>query len=234
MNEVILHHHLGLGDHFICNGLVNYISNESKIYLICKESYSETINSLYSDNFNVNPIFLYDDSYQGEFDQVNQIQNILKKDILRIGFHNIDHSRFDRIFYDRISLPFEYRYSMFKLPRVNQTSIKLFQSLSHGQEYALVHRQSSEGSYNINITSNLKIIDIDFTVTRNMLNWVDMIKNASEIHCVPSSFFCLVDSMSTQLRGDLFYHDIRKGTLINPNNEYNKNVWKIVTYDTKL
>ena len=29
-NEIILHHHLGMGDHITCNGLVNYLSEEFK------------------------------------------------------------------------------------------------------------------------------------------------------------------------------------------------------------
>ena len=33
-NKLILHHHLGLGDHLTCNGLVNYLSEIfNEIYL---------------------------------------------------------------------------------------------------------------------------------------------------------------------------------------------------------
>lgn len=234
MNEIILHHHLGLGDHFICNGIVNFLSKSVKIYLVCKESYYETVCSLYGDNFNVKPVMLPRGAYLNEMEQVAAIQRSLQKDLLRVGFQNIDHNRFDRNFYESVSLPFEYRYTMFELPRSNQQAKALFESLTGGMNYILVHRQSSEGRYNINIESALPIIEVDFAITRNMMNWVDLIKNASEIHCVPSSFYCLVDSITPLLQGKLFYHDIRKGTLLNPNNEYNKHCWKIITYDTKL
>lgn len=234
MNEVILHHHLGLGDHFICNGLVNALSKQAKIYLICKDIYYETICCLYTDNFNVTVVSLPRDSYFGEFQQVAHVQRVLQKDLIRVGFENIDHTRFDRNFYESISMPFNYRYSMFRLPQVNQKASQLHQDLSNGQQYVLAHRQSSEAKYDINIKTHLPIIDVDFNVTQNMMNWVELIKGASQIHCVPSSFYCLVDSIATSLRGKLFYHNIRKGTLLNPNNEFNNNCWNVISYDTKL
>ena len=50
-NEIVLHHHLGLGDHIICNGLVNQISNNLKtIYLPVKTHYYEMIKFLYKEN----------------------------------------------------------------------------------------------------------------------------------------------------------------------------------------
>ena len=32
-NEIILHHYLGMGDHITCNGLVNYLSEEFKLFI---------------------------------------------------------------------------------------------------------------------------------------------------------------------------------------------------------
>ena len=31
-SELVVYHHLGLGDHLICNGLVNYLSLDFKKY----------------------------------------------------------------------------------------------------------------------------------------------------------------------------------------------------------
>ena len=50
-DEFVLHHHLGLGDSIVCNGLVNYLSKEfKKIYLPVKGSIFSTIEYLYSEN----------------------------------------------------------------------------------------------------------------------------------------------------------------------------------------
>ena len=55
-NSLVIHHHLGLGDHIICNGLINQISIYKKIYLICKLQYYKNIRYLYKDNKNVKVI----------------------------------------------------------------------------------------------------------------------------------------------------------------------------------
>ena len=46
MTNVVLHHHLGLGDHFICNGLVHSLlerNNWEELHLVCKPHYSKTV-----------------------------------------------------------------------------------------------------------------------------------------------------------------------------------------------
>ena len=49
--EFILHHHLGLGDSIVCNGMVNYLSKDfEKIYLPVKDNNYKTIKFLYSEN----------------------------------------------------------------------------------------------------------------------------------------------------------------------------------------
>ena len=51
--EIILYHHLGLGDMIICNGLVNKLSTYfSKINLIVNKSFHDQATYLYS-NLNI-------------------------------------------------------------------------------------------------------------------------------------------------------------------------------------
>ena len=43
--KFILHHHLGLGDHFVFNGMVNYISKQyDKIYIPAKYTTIQQLN----------------------------------------------------------------------------------------------------------------------------------------------------------------------------------------------
>jgi len=55
-NKVLIHHHLGLGDTIICNGLVNYLSNDKGIecFLPVKRHYLKMVTYLYKDNHRVN------------------------------------------------------------------------------------------------------------------------------------------------------------------------------------
>ena len=49
--EIILYHHLGLGDMIICNGLVNKLSgNFKKINLIIDKKFHKQANFLYREN----------------------------------------------------------------------------------------------------------------------------------------------------------------------------------------
>ena len=46
MNDIILHTHLGLGDMFICNGLVRRFVAENdydRYFVVCKEHYMSSI-----------------------------------------------------------------------------------------------------------------------------------------------------------------------------------------------
>jgi len=37
VKRVIIHHHLGIGDHFTCNALVHYIAKDyDEVWLVCK------------------------------------------------------------------------------------------------------------------------------------------------------------------------------------------------------
>ena len=48
---IVIHHHLGLGDIIICNGLVNYLSDKfEKIILPVYENYYEQVCFLYIEN----------------------------------------------------------------------------------------------------------------------------------------------------------------------------------------
>jgi hypothetical protein len=41
--RIIVHHHTGLGDHFICNGLINALLEYYSIDLICEDCYNNSM-----------------------------------------------------------------------------------------------------------------------------------------------------------------------------------------------
>ena len=62
--ELIIYHHLGLGDHLICNGLVNYLSlNFNKVFLPVKKRNFNNVSYLYKEN---NKIHLFKVSNEEE------------------------------------------------------------------------------------------------------------------------------------------------------------------------
>lgn len=51
--KIFIYHHLGLGDHFHCNGVVRFLLENKfknkKVYLFAKKKYSEMIKLMYQD-----------------------------------------------------------------------------------------------------------------------------------------------------------------------------------------
>jgi hypothetical protein len=55
-----------------------------------------------------------------------------------------------------------------------------------------------------NINPNLRIIKAERSLTNNIFDYLKLIENAKEIHCIPSSFLFLCDSFD--FKGDRFLH----------------------------
>lgn len=217
---MIIHHHLGLGDHFVCNGIVNYLSkHNANIDLICKEHNFPTVNTLYSDNVNVNVIPINFDRHNEIF-LVNKYARETNQEVLRIGFDKLDCSHWDKSFYQQLNISFDYRYSLFSLPKILPTQINV-----PNIPYIFVHNSSSDQIYELKIDSKLYCFVAQKRDGNNVLSYMDLITNAAEIHCINSSLFHLIDSISCQTE-KIYYHDLRK----HPCHFDVSDKWKIISY----
>ena len=238
-----------LGDYFASNGIVHYYADRcDELHLPLYHHIAETVTTLYKDwpNIKVLPMHPGD---RGENQYVKE-QGLSR--IHRVPMHtseiNGTHSaiNWDHQFYQFFELPFHMRYTNFRLPKDIPGSKELYDKLSGGEPYIIVHRSGGNHidllQFNIDIENfrkasglpDLKIIEITPDITNDMMQFVDLIKNAQEIHCVPSSFFCLVDSIFDQTNAMLFYHDIRAETVMQVNSKWNNYKWRMVKYATKL
>lgn len=244
MNELIIAHNLGLGDHFICNGLINYFSLfYEKIFLpvynLPNNSNIETVKSLYKDNTKVSLLPINHEV------SIWHDPDILYKYTEHLCLQTIDVELFKykpstiawyRYFYEQFGIPYYYRYKYFCLPKTIEESEKLYhRHIPDGQKYRVIHDNSSVSGYYplmINKNDSLLTIKIDRSLTDNLLNWVDILKNADEIHVVDSSVFCLVDSIKKECRGDLYFHDIRWSG----SPQYHEDLisWNIIKYPIKI
>ena len=206
---LVVHHHLGLGDHFVCNGLVNYIAKTTKcnIFLICKEQNYITVSSLYSENNNISviPIKAYASEDNNEVLLVDRYAHEHEHLICRVGFEYLDPNNWDTGFYKQLGINFIERYRFFKLPKLQPE--KLLPVPKY--KYIFVHDRSSDKSFDLNIQSNLPRIVVKKTDTDNLLAYIRLIEDAEEIHCIDSSLLHLIDSMPC-ITNKLYYHDIRK------------------------
>lgn len=255
MKHLVIHHNTSLGDHIVCNGIVHtYARKYDVIHLACQENYYESVQCLYQDfpNIIVHP---FDTDINKLRYQVNEFVYKNGYALLRIGLEKVKftdigtHSPwmcpvyFDWQFYELAEVLFKYRYLRFKFPKKVEGSEEIYKKVvGDHKEYILVHNMSSLSnfypidlfSWRNNENNHLPIIQVKPGITNNIFQWIDVIKNATEIHAVPSSFFCLVDSVATQIKPKLCYHDIRLDTKIQVNTRWNNHRWHLRDYDPKV
>ena len=90
MKKLAIHHHLGLGDHLDCNGLVRYILKKGeydRVHVFTKSNYYEMIKHMYRDNKNIVVVKIDKDG-----NEMSQVMDHYKSsqctELLRIGFEN--------------------------------------------------------------------------------------------------------------------------------------------------
>jgi hypothetical protein len=173
---------------------------------------------LYSENFNVSIIPI---SGINEFAESQQYAKITNQPILHIGFNKCDINNWDKSFYQQVGLDFLERYRFFKLPRKLPKQI-----IAPNQPFILIHNQSSDNYFQLNINSSLIPFIVDKKYSGDLLSYINLIQSAEEIHCIDSSFFHLVDSLPSTTN-KLYYHDIRKSIT-----NFDKSPkWESIKYD---
>ena len=133
------------------------------------------------------------------------------------------------------------------MPDIKAESKQLYDKLVRNDKYIVLSNSFSGHTNTIDLNlsarksniplSEYQIIEINDStkhITNNILLYTEILKNASEIHCVPTSIFCLTDILNEQIPGDLYYHNIRGGTVLRVNNQWNNDRWTKVEYDYRL
>jgi len=206
-NELIIHHHSGLGDAVICNGIVNFLSRKfDKIYLAAYEKIYDHLDYLYSENESVE-LIKYKDAI-----------NLYKKNTLpklRVGFEK-NKKNFNVAFYEQLSLDYQISYDYFYIPPDESKENKLLEHLKNEyqieDDFSLIHQVSSYGEVNLNVKSSLQRIYVEkeTDIFKNIFLYKKVIENAKEIHCIDSSFLHLVERVPTDAK--LYFHNYKTKT----------------------
>ena len=100
-DKFLAYTHLGLGDHIVCNGLLNYFSESfDKIYLPVKSRDINNINYLYKDN---QKIEVFKIEHSSEVEDINSFAKKNNLITLKVGFkkgslHLICHSMINLVY----------------------------------------------------------------------------------------------------------------------------------------
>lgn len=194
-------HHLGLGDHIICNGMVRHFTEiYGQVTVFCKPHNFENVKYMYRDNNNIIVLPV------GEVWDVDSyiLSNDIEKDTIR---NTADYScpTFDESFYRQINLPFDFRYSKFYFLRDLDKENEVYSKLNpDNEEYVFTH-----GGVDLTkIRNDLKIIDNP--TNYGIFDILKLIENATEVHIMESSIKCLVNSYVFE-KPKFYYHQYIRG-----------------------
>lgn len=209
--ELVIYHHLGLGDHIICNGLVNKISKNFIIHLAVKKNNFKNVSYLYSENKNVS---IFQVESKNEYKEIINYAKQNKLKILKVGFNNQtnDKKNFWNVsFYSQIGFDYSTSYDNFSLPtninKQRQLENHLKNYFQIENDYILVHNQSSKKKFDLNLHDKNQIeVTKESDLFNNLFLYEILIKNAKEIHCINSSFIHLVERVNTN--AILNYHKL--------------------------
>jgi hypothetical protein len=213
-DEVQVYHHLGLGDHIICNGLIRELCKHyKKVYCFVRENNLYSVSFMYRDQPKIELIPI-------KSDLEAPLKFIKDVNLIKIGFENLDISNenFDKSFYNQLGYNFSLRWDNFYFKRDYETEEELYKSLNgDNSPYIFIHDDPSR-RFIIDIKKinnkikfikpgNVKEEHKKYTI----FHWMLILENAQEIHCMDSSFKCLVESIP-HIDAKLFYHEYVRGS----------------------
>tara|TARA_R110000850_G_scaffold4199_2_gene19528 strand:- start:43 stop:747 length:705 start_codon:yes stop_codon:yes gene_type:complete len=232
-NELVIHHHLGLGDHFDMNGMVrHYLNIYDKVHVFSKESYLPMVEYMYRDNDNiiVHELGFPEDELMSVevFIEQNNVENFL-----RIGFENYPFGLEEQLgkncwefFYEQVGVPKEVRVRDFYCKRDEEEETRVLEKLNPtGKPFVFVHDDPARG-FKVDrsvIDSSFNIIEND--TSENIFYFLKVLEEAEAIHCMESSFKSLVDLYAKTEQ--LHYHDFRN----QPLGSHTNKKWHIIKYD---
>jgi hypothetical protein len=217
MDKLFVHHHLGLGDHIICNGLIRKLSESYDVKLFCKNHNMLNVIQMFLDIKNISLIGINSDLDVNKYISDNQC---LKLGIaLNTNFDKSMAESWDQIFYTQANIDFMLSWKNFYVPKpFTQLTVP-----SH--PYIFMCNKGSDGIDRINydiIRSDLPII---YGNTGGFFDNIDLITHAAEIHCIDSSYIHLIDRLPEDNTA-LFFH---KYHIYRTNSNYTlKKKWTII------
>lgn len=197
MSSILLYHHLGLGDHIMCHGIVReYCKKYDKVTIFSKPHNYPSVSFMYRDLKNLT-IIQGDDTFAEDFILSNTSKY---NEVKRIGFQNLDRNTgapLEWQFYQLASVPFEKKWFSFFVDRDLEKEHALYNLVAPKKDYAFVH-EDTERHYIINrkkIGRDCAIITPNKEVTENIFDYCTIIEKAKEVHVIDSSFMFLIDCL---------------------------------------
>ena len=242
------------GDGFVASAVIRHYGQQCKRLVVpVHKHFLKTFQTLYQDQPNIDVVDF--ERVLQDYRQVYELGTGIIHVPPLLGIeseHGRTHPIWDEQYYSFYGLPFSLRYTGFKVPASSPSAIQLYQQVVKQPRYIVTHRafgttRSGDLPPVANKTlldlrpagladqlddiSEFQIIDLDQSLSDNMMDYIEILRNAEEIHVVPSSVFCLLDGITDQIKGRLFYHLNRGNAILRVNHQWNNYRWTVLMYD---
>jgi hypothetical protein len=206
MKQLYILCHLGMGDMIVLNGMVRHLSPTcDKIYLPCKNQNIDSVKFMFRDDPKVEVMPVSNDAH------AKAIADVMRPpvyEVMRLGMFSrepFDICKWDQEFYRQANVPFEKRWSAFKLMREKSTEIQ-----PPGINFVLAHEDPSRGCL---LKPELLPPDVRIIRTErkgNIFQWCKCIEAASQLHFMESSMAALADTIEILDQRRVMHAYVRK------------------------
>lgn len=198
MGSVLIYHHLGLGDHIMCHGIVReYCKKYDKAALFSLPRNLASVSFMYRDIPNLE-IIGGDEAFIKNY----LAQNGAKYDSVKIiGFEYLNRQSgepLEKQFYKIAGVDLAKKWDGFFVKRDFEKEKALYDRLAPKTDYVFLHEDAPR-NYRIDrkkIGRKYKIFEPDPKLTENLFDYCSIIEKAKEIHVIDSSFMFLIDCLA--------------------------------------
>jgi hypothetical protein len=247
----------GLGDHIGANGLVRTLIEKhslTSIDVLVWSIYADTVRFIYRDDPRINVInilrgrevisfmnvlqknsydIIYAIGHEISQDFLNTIKNteVIYREFNELRSTFGEYNDVHRLFYKGAGVDFDARFDKFYYLRDVEAEETVYKKYNtHNLPYIFVHDDPARG-YQVNV--DWKFLIIRNNINENIFNYYKILQNAEEIHCMESSFRCLIETLDIVKPKLVFHYYIRQTKpLLDENNNFVEGVsrkpWNIL------
>lgn len=205
LKDLLIYCNMGLGDALIVNGLVRYLAaGDRNVIFLCKPHNYVSIEWMFRDRANILVKSVRDDAAAEEFINLH-LYRMPDDDyeLMRLGCTGPGwkgSADFDRQFYSQAGVPFEQRWEGFHVERCPE------QHRTPPYQFYFIHDDSPRGFIIADPKFCAPIVRAAYDPMKpNIFAWQNVLERATEVHCIPSAFSVLIDSLPA-IKQKLYLH----------------------------
>lgn len=211
--------HLGLGDNIIQQGIVNVFHGMfDTLYVLCKHHNTRSVEHMNKKNSNVVVISADNDQQANDWVDTFYGEKIICGHTGE-GWH-FKPNGFDEVFYEQLGINISESFNW--EAQDGDQSESVLRKLYPERDFCFVHDDPSRG-YHINPQTDLPIVR-NTIQSQTIFDYLPLLREAKEIHCMDSSFALMIDRSSNMAENLFIHRSVRENDGIPT---YQKK-WKIV------